>query len=140
MAIATLEALQSDRIVMSVARALAVANEAAIAHGTEPAQSLISITEESSPAGPVWRIDYIKRDYVNRRGGDLIVLVDGVSQTVQRVLRGVQPAVRQDVERLRRADPTGAARLSADAGGLLWSDRPDLLPVFPDAVGLHSAT
>ena len=73
---------------MSMARALALANGAAIAHGTQPAKSLISITEESSPEGTVWRINYVKRENVNRRGGDLIVYVDAVNQTVQRVLRG----------------------------------------------------
>ena len=88
MATATFENIQSDEIVMSVARALALANEAAVLHGTQPAMSLISIMEESSPEGPVWRINYVKRDNVNRRGGDLIVYVDARNQTVQRVLRG----------------------------------------------------
>jgi len=88
MATDTLEEMQSDLIVMSVARALALANEAAISHGTEPAKSLISITEESSPSGPVWRIDYVNRDGISRRGGDLIVFVDDCSQMVQRIMRG----------------------------------------------------
>jgi hypothetical protein len=80
--------MQSDKIVMSVGRALALANEAAVLHGTDPAKSVISIAEESSPSGPGWRINYVKRDNVNRRGGDLIVFVDAGSQTIQRVLRG----------------------------------------------------
>jgi hypothetical protein len=61
-----LEELQQDGLVMSVARALA--NEAAVAHGTEPADSLVSISEESSATGRVWRIQYGPRDYVGRRG------------------------------------------------------------------------
>jgi hypothetical protein len=85
---ATFEDLQQDPFVMSVARALALANETAIAQGTEPAKSLVTITEESSPSGPVWRISYGPRDHVGRRGGDLIVFVDDGSQTVQRILRG----------------------------------------------------
>lgn len=88
MATANLEDLQQDRLVMSVARALALANEAAITEGTVPIKSLVTITEESSAAGPVWRISYGPRDYVGRRGGDLIVFVDDGTQTVQRVLRG----------------------------------------------------
>ena len=88
MASATIEELQGDQIAMSVARALALANEAAVLHGTDPAKSLISIMEEATPGGPVWRINYVKRDLVNRRGGDLIVFVDEANQTVQRVLRG----------------------------------------------------
>lgn len=85
---ATIEKLQKDELAMSVASALAVANEAAIAQGSDPGKSLIAITEESSPSGTVWRISYMARDYVNRRGGDLIVLVDNNTQTVQRILRG----------------------------------------------------
>jgi hypothetical protein len=88
MSTVSLEELQQDRLVMSVARALALANEAAVAHGTKPADSLVSIAEESSATGRVWRIQYGPRDYVGRRGGDLIVLVDDRSQAVQRVIRG----------------------------------------------------
>lgn len=88
MATATLEELQRDRLVMSVARALALANEAALARGTDPDKSLVTIAQETSPAGPVWRINYGPPDYVGRRGGDLIVFVDEGSQTVQRILRG----------------------------------------------------
>lgn len=88
MATATLENLQKDRLAMSVASALAVANEAAIAQGTEPTKSLVTITEETSATGAVWRINYGPRDYVNRRGGDLIVFVDDKSQTIQRIMHG----------------------------------------------------
>lgn len=84
----TIEKLQKDALAMSVASAVAVANEAAIAQGRDPEKSLITIAEENSPSGTVWRISYVPRDYVNRRGGDLIVLVDSSSQTVQRILRG----------------------------------------------------
>jgi hypothetical protein len=84
----TLEEMQQDHLVMSVARALALANEAALAHGTEPANSLVSITEETSPTGRLWRIHYGPRDYIGRRGGDLIVFVDERSEAVQRIIRG----------------------------------------------------
>lgn len=88
MATATLEKLQKDRLAMSVAGALAIANEAALKHGTTPADCLVSITEEESATGPVWRVSYGPRDYVHCRGGDLVVFIDGGSQTVQRVVRG----------------------------------------------------
>lgn len=88
MATVSLEDLQQDNLAMSVARALALANEAAVAHGTDPAESLVSISEESPAAGRVWRIHYGPRDYVGRRGGDLTVLVDDRGQTVQRIIRG----------------------------------------------------
>ncbi len=84
----TLEGIQQDHLVMSVARALALANEAAIAQGTEPANSLVSITEETSPAGRLWRVHYGPRDYLGRRGGDLIVFVDERGEAVQRIIRG----------------------------------------------------
>jgi hypothetical protein len=83
-----LEEMQQDQLVMSVARALALANEAAIAQGTDPAHSLVTIAEETSPTGRRWRIHYGPRDYIGRRGGDLIVLVDEGSEAVQGIIRG----------------------------------------------------
>jgi hypothetical protein len=88
MSTVTLEDLQQDHLVMSVARVLSLANKAALAQGTEPANSLVTITEEPSSTGPVWRIHYGPRDYVGRRGGDLIVLVDERSEVVLRIIRG----------------------------------------------------
>lgn len=84
----TLEAMQQDRLVMSVARALTLANEAALEEGTEPADSLVTISEESAPAGRLWRVHYGPRDYVNRRGGDLIVMVDEQAAAVSKIIRG----------------------------------------------------
>lgn len=87
MATATLEEIQQDQLVMSVAKALAMANGAVVSKGVNPADLLISISEESSTSGRVWRVHYGPRDFVNRRGGDLIVLVDEHSGSVQ-VTRG----------------------------------------------------
>lgn len=84
----TLEEMQQDHLAMSVARALALANEAAIAQGTEPANSLVSITEETSSTGRLWRIHYGPRDYIGHRGGDLIVFVDERGEAIQRIIRG----------------------------------------------------
>jgi hypothetical protein len=88
MATITLEALQQDPLAMSVARAVSLANETALAHGIDPAHSLMTITEECSAAGRVWRVHYGPRDFVGRRGGDLIVLVDERLATVVRIVRG----------------------------------------------------
>ncbi len=88
MAILTLEEMREDRLIMSVARALALAKEAAIAHGTDPDNSLVTISEEPSQSGQHWRIHYGPRDYVGRRGGDLIVVVDEQAGVVERTLRG----------------------------------------------------
>lgn len=88
MSAASLEAMRGDHLVMSVARALALANEAALRQGTKPADCLVTISEETSSGGRLWRIHYGLRDYVGRRGGDLIVLVDECKEAVHRILRG----------------------------------------------------
>jgi hypothetical protein len=88
MASVSFEELQQDNLAMSVARALALANEAAVTRGTDPSASLISISEESSANGRLWRINYGPRNCVSRRGGDLIVIVDDRAQSVQKVIRG----------------------------------------------------
>jgi hypothetical protein len=84
----TLELLQRDHLAMSVAQALTLANDAAVEQGTTPAESLITVSEEPATIGRVWRIHYGPRDYVRRRGGDLIVLVDEQTASVQQVIRG----------------------------------------------------
>ena len=58
MAAVSLEEMQRDRLVMSVAKALALANETALAQGTDPAESLVTITEESPATGRLWRVHY----------------------------------------------------------------------------------
>ena len=47
----SLEDQRQDGSAMSVVRTRALANEAAVAHGTDPAESLVSISEESPAAG-----------------------------------------------------------------------------------------
>ena len=88
MATLSLETLQQDRLAMSVAQAVSVANDAALRHGTDPANSSVTITEHGSLAARIWRVHYGPRDYVGRRGGDLIVGVDEQAGTVQEVIRG----------------------------------------------------
>jgi hypothetical protein len=84
----SLDQLQQDHLAMAVARALAMANDAALAHGTHPDKSLITISEEPAEQGRLWRVHYGPRDYVNQRGGDLIVLIDEQSDVPRRVIRG----------------------------------------------------
>jgi hypothetical protein len=88
MATITPEEMQQDQLVMSVARALAVANDAALETGTKPADSLVTITEEYSSSGRYWRVNYGPRDYIHRRGGDLVVIVSEETGAVQRLIRG----------------------------------------------------
>ena len=84
----TLEEIQEDRLVMSVARALVLANEAAVAEGIIPADSLVTIFEEPTNAEGEWRIHYGPRDYIGRRGGDLMILVDERAGAVRQIIRG----------------------------------------------------
>ncbi len=83
-----LDEIQQDSLALAVARAVALANESARAHGLDLANSLMTVTEDSPPPQRLWRIHYGSRDYVNRRGGDLIVYVDEQAGAVRRVIRG----------------------------------------------------
>ena len=55
--------------------------------GVDIERSLITITQEFED-GPRWRFNYGPKDYVGRRGGDLIVDVDPADAMVKRTLRG----------------------------------------------------
>jgi hypothetical protein len=70
-----------DPLVIEIAHALATANKRACELGVDPAQCQIVIE-----GGPPWQISYAPRDYINQRGGDLLVEVDGGVAT--RVVRG----------------------------------------------------
>lgn len=83
-----LEEIQQDSLAMSVARALAVANERAASLGVNVATALVTISEDSAAPDRLWRIHYGPRDYRNRRGGDLIILVNDSAGVVQQVIRG----------------------------------------------------
>lgn len=77
-----------DNIAMSLARAMAVANKRADELGLDVDQSLISITQRGVNGGMVWRVNYGPKDYVGRRGGDLMVEVDTNNANIKRVLWG----------------------------------------------------
>jgi len=81
------DVLQDD-IAVSLARAIAAANKRARELGVEALQSLITITQRSLNGSLLWRINYGPRDYVGRRGGDLIIEVDPSDASIKQVLRG----------------------------------------------------
>ena len=83
----TATVLQDD-LAVSLARAMAVANKKARELGVDVFQSLISITQHTLNDSSVWRINYGPKDYVNRRGGDVLIEVDMHDATIKRVLRG----------------------------------------------------
>jgi len=84
----TLEKIGRDTLAIAVAHALALANETALAAGIDPETSLVTISEEASPPARSWRIHYGPRDYVNQRGGDITIVVDGDSGEVRKILKG----------------------------------------------------
>jgi len=83
----TADVLQDD-MAISLARALAVANKRARELGVDLLQTLITITQRSVNGGLVWRINYGPKDYVGRRGGDLIIDVDPSDASIKQVLWG----------------------------------------------------
>jgi hypothetical protein len=81
------EVLQDD-LAVSLARAIAAANKKARELGVDALQSLISITQHTRNGDSVWQINYGPKDYMNRRGGDVLIEVDMLDATIKRVLRG----------------------------------------------------
>lgn len=63
-------AVLEDELAMSLARALAAANDRARREGVVLKQSLVTAAEHTSAGEVCWRISYGPRDYVRRRGGD----------------------------------------------------------------------
>jgi hypothetical protein len=75
-----------DELAVSLARVLATANQRAREFGVEAQSSLITITQTDN--GLCWRINYGPKDYIGRRGGDLIVDVDANDAHIRQVLQG----------------------------------------------------
>lgn len=80
------DVLQDD-LAVSLARVMATANKRARELGVDIVQSLVTITQHFDN-GLLWRVNYGPRDYVNRRGGDLMVEVNGEDLKIKQVLRG----------------------------------------------------
>jgi hypothetical protein len=77
-----------DELAVSLARALAAANVRARREGVEISGSLVTAAEHTGTGGPCWRISYGPRDYIHRRGGDVVIDVGLEDGQVRRVLRG----------------------------------------------------
>jgi hypothetical protein len=78
----------NDDLAVSLARSLAAANRRAHECGVEADDSLITISQIAGDAGALWRVNYGPRDYINQRGGDLIVEVNPADASILRVIRG----------------------------------------------------
>lgn len=85
-AVLTAEVLQDD-VAVSLARVIAAANQRAREGGVNVKQSLITISQIAE--GEIaWRVNYGSKDYLSRRGGDLIVDVDPADASIKQVLHG----------------------------------------------------
>ena len=83
----TVEVYQ-DEIAVTIANVLAMANKRASEMGIDVAESLLTITQQLQDNVMYWRINYGPKDYINRRGGDLVVDVSANSGKVEQVLWG----------------------------------------------------
>jgi hypothetical protein len=77
-----------DELAVSLARTIATANRHARELGVDAGQSLITITKTANGVGTVWRICYGPKNYIGRRGGDLIIDINQADGSIQNVLRG----------------------------------------------------
>jgi len=77
-----------DDIAVTLANVLATANKRASALGIDVAESLLTISQRFKTDGLVWRINYGRKEYINCRGGDLIVDVAAHRGEVEQVLWG----------------------------------------------------
>jgi hypothetical protein len=80
------DVLQDDLAVL-LARVLATANKRARELGVDVLQSFITITQ-GFENGPRWRVNYGPKDYIGRRGGDVMIEVDAGDLSIKQVLRG----------------------------------------------------
>ena len=64
-----------DQLAVALVRVLAAANKQASKSGVDIAENFITITitQRSVNGGVIWRVNYSAKNYVARRGGDLIV-------------------------------------------------------------------
>ena len=83
-----LSEVAQDAVAVSLARAVVTANRRARELGVDIGHSLISITQDGAADAVVWRINYGPKDYVGRRGGDVLIEVESAESQIRRVLRG----------------------------------------------------
>lgn len=77
-----------DDIAVTLANVLATANKRASEMGVDVTNSLLTLTQRMADDVLVWRINYGPKEYINRRGGDLVVDVAATSGKVAQVLWG----------------------------------------------------
>lgn len=88
MAVSLTAEVYQDDMAVTLANALAAANRRAVEMGVDVADSLLTISQRIGHDGMIWRVNYGPREYINQRGGDLIVDVAAHSGEVEQVLYG----------------------------------------------------
>jgi hypothetical protein len=86
-AVLSSDVLQDD-VAVTAACAIAAANKRARELNVDVMQSIISLTQHSQDGSWVWRVNYGAKDYIGRRGGDLMVEVNPEDASIYRVLWG----------------------------------------------------
>lgn len=88
MSVALSSDVLQDDVAVTVARVIASANKRARELNVDVMQSMISLTQHSQDGSWVWRVNYGAKDYIGRRGGDLLIEVNSEDASIQRVLWG----------------------------------------------------
>lgn len=88
MSIALSSDVLQDDVAVTVACVIASANKRARELNVDVMQSIISLTQHAQDGHWVWRVNYGAKDYIGRRGGDLMVEVNPEDASIQRVLWG----------------------------------------------------
>ena len=81
----TTEILKDD-IALSLAHVMTVANKRARELGVNILESFITITQHFLNGNTLWRINYGPKNYISRRGGDLIIEIDATDTSIKQVL------------------------------------------------------
>lgn len=88
MALTLIADVYKDAVAMSTANVMAVANKRAKELGVDTLNSLITMTQYIQDGMMFWRVNYGAKDYLDRRGGDLIIDVDAINGKIDRILWG----------------------------------------------------
>jgi hypothetical protein len=81
------DVLQDD-IAVTIARVIAIANQQAYELNVDVGQSIISLNQLQQDNVWIWRVNYGARNYIGRRGGDLIIDVNSEDISIHRVFWG----------------------------------------------------
>lgn len=77
-----------DDIAFSIAHVMTVANKRARELGINILESLITITQHFLNGNALWLINYGPKNYIGRRGGDLIIEIDATDTSIKQVIWG----------------------------------------------------